>query len=286
MTPASFDDLYANAPETQRETLRAFRASHPVQHVDIDGVRWEYIASGQGEKALLILGGGLSVTETSFRHILRLEQHYRVISPSYPPVGKMPPIASGLAGLVAREGFAKAHVFGHSLGSAVGHVLVRLRPDCVDKLVLDAFGLYTKGHVLAARLFLMLPFALLKAYYRRALRRLMATTKDDDARFFALYMDEVMDRLHTRETLLGQFKLLLDVFDHAAEYGTFRPVDRPGQVLLMLAEDDRGFSPQERQSLIDTYPGAKQHTFASGGHLAGFSRQAEFDAVLDGFLGR
>lgn len=285
MKPATFDEIYASAPAIQRETLRAFRASHPVQQADIDGVRWEYIASGQGEKALLILGGGLSVAETSFRHILRLEQHYRVISPSYPPVGKMPPIANGLAGLIAREGFAKAHVFGHSLGSAVGHVLVRLRPDCVDKLVLDAFGLYTPGHVLAARLFLMLPFGLLKAYYRRALRRLMARAKDDEALFYAIYTDEVIDRLHTRETLMGQFKLLMDVFDHAAEYGTFRPVERPGQVLLVLAQDDRGFSPQERQTLIDTYPGAKQHTFASGGHLAGFSRQAEFDAVLDGFLG-
>lgn len=63
-----------------------------------------------------------------------------------------------------------------------------------------------------------------------------------------------------------------------------RPVAPERRGVLVLADDDRGFSDQERQALIDSYPGARVHTFTRGGHLASFSRQGEFDALVDRFL--
>jgi len=281
---SSFDELYRDAPVEQREVLRDFRATHPYQHLTVNGVEWEFIASGQGDQAVLILGGGLSVGESSFRNILRLEKKYRVLSPSYPPVGKMGPIAEGLAAILQEQGFARAHILGHSLGAGVGHAFIRLQPDRVDKLVLNAFGLYTPAHVRSAKLFLKLPVRLLMTYYRRAFKRLLAQAGDADQRFYAIYTNEVMTRLHTPQTLKGQFKLLMDIFDNAEAYGIFRPVERTDKVLLVFAEDDKGFTAEERQALKDTYPGAQIHSFASGGHLASFNRQAEFDAVVDGFL--
>ena len=284
MTDPTFDELYKQAPAAQREQLREFRRTHPYRQLEVGGVQWEYIASGQGQQGLLVLGGGLSLGETSFRTILRLEERFYVISPSYPPLGKAGPVVDGLAAILEKEGLSSAHVFGHSLGSAVGHVLVRLHPERVDKLIIDAFGLYTPSHVRLARWFFRLPYGLLIAYYRRAMKRLLAKAGDDEQLFYAIYMDEVMNRLHTPATLIGQFKMLIDIFDQAEAYGVFRPVERPDKVLLILADDDRGFSAEERQALKDTYPGAQVHTFASGGHLAGFSRRDEFDAVVDRFL--
>jgi pimeloyl-ACP methyl ester carboxylesterase len=284
MQAPTFDELYRDAPPEQRELLRNFRLTHPYQHLSVNGVAWEYIASGQGDRAVLILGGGLSVGESSFRNILRLEKKYRVLSPSYPPVGKMGPVSEGLTAILQEQGFEKAHVFGHSLGAGVGHVFLRQMPARVDKLVLDAFGLYTPAHVRSAKLFLKLPVWLLLAYYRRAFKRLLAGAGDADQRFYAIYTNEVMTRLHTPQTLKGQFKLLMDISDHAEAYDVFQPVEGAGRVLLVLAEDDRGFTAGERQALKDTYPGAQVHSFASGGHLAAFQRQAEFDALVDGFL--
>jgi pimeloyl-ACP methyl ester carboxylesterase len=284
MERSSFDELYCDAPPEQRELLRDFRATHPYQHTSVNGVAWEYIASGQGEQAVLILGGGLSVGESSFRNILRLEKKYRVLSPSYPPVGKLGPVADGLSAILQEQGFAKAHILGHSLGAGVGHAFIRMQPDSVDKLVLNAFGLYTPAHVRSAKLFLKLPVGLLLAYYRRTFKRLLAQAEDADQRFYAIYTNEVMTHLHTPQTLKGQFKLLMDISDNAEKYGVFRSVERAGKVLLVLAEDDKGFTAEERQALKDTYPGAQIHSFASGGHLAAFQRRTEFDAVVDAFL--
>ncbi len=271
-------------PSSSARCCETFAATHPYQHLTVNGVEWEFIASGQGEQAVLILGGGLSVGESSFRNILRLEKKYRVLSPSYPPVGKMGPIAEGLAAILQEQGFDRAHILGHSLGAGVGHAFIRLQPDKVDKLVLNAFGLYTPSHVRSAKLFLKLPVGLLMGYYRRAFKRLLAKADDADQRFYVIYTNEVMTRLHTPQTLKGQFKLLMDIFDNAEKYGVFRPVERAGKVLLVFAEDDKGFTAEERQALKDTYPGAQIHSFASGGHLAAFQRRAEFDALVDGFL--
>jgi hypothetical protein len=46
--------------------LREFRTTHPPKRVSVDGVGWEYIASGDGEEALLILPGGAMVGEAVF----------------------------------------------------------------------------------------------------------------------------------------------------------------------------------------------------------------------------
>ena len=281
-----YEEIYRQVPAEQVERLRAFRAAHPYRRLQVGGLEWEYIASGQGQQAVLILGGGMSLGESSFNTILRLEKGFRVISPSYPAIGKMRPIAEGLVAIIEQEGFDRAHVMGHSLGAGVGHVFVRLQPERVDKLVLDGFGLYTPGHVRAAKLFFKLPYPIIMAYYRRVLKKYAAQARDDEQVFFTAYLEEVMTRLHTRQTLMGQFKLLMDISDHAEEYGVFGPVERPGKVLLILAEDDRGFSLQERQALKDSYPGAQVHSFSSGGHLAGLSRRDEFNAVVDEFLGK
>lgn len=285
MKEQSFDLLYQDVPVEQRETLRTFRSTHPYRTINVGGAQWEYIASGEGAQAILLLGGGLSVGETSFQNILRFEKCYRVLSPSYPPVGKVCVIVDGLAAMLDREGIARTHVFGHSLGAGIAHAFVRLYPDRVDKLVLDGFGLYTSSSLRAAKFFFKLPPAWLKTYYRRRFRTLLAGADEATRAFYKAYVEELFTRLHTNETLMGQMRLLVDFFDHPDEYGLFSLVERPGQVLLILAEDDRGFKSTEREALKASYPGAMVHSFPSGGHLSGFTHPEEFNQVLDSFLG-
>lgn len=197
------EEIYKSVPAEQREELSKFRTEHPYKQLTADRVQWEYIASGEGPEAVLILGGAIAMGETAFKTILRLENRFRVLSPSYPSEWKMSAIAEGLAAILEAEGVSQAHVFGHSFGAAAGHAFVRLCPERVDKLVLDGFGLYTPGHVRFAKLFFKLPFGLLIAYYRRTINRLMAGADDPEILFWKAYMEELLTRLHTRETLMA-----------------------------------------------------------------------------------
>jgi len=284
----TFDEIYQDVKPEYKERLLNFRAAHPYKRVTLDGMTWEYIAAGQGDEALLLLGGGLSVGEAAFDNVLRYADTYWVLSPSYPAVGTMGDLVDGLIKLLDAESIAQAHVFGHSMGAAVAHALVRRHPERVDKLILSGFGLYTARNARRAKfgftLFKWMPDGYIRAVYMPRIRRMLAGVNPDEAAFLTAYFEEVFALHHTKTSLVGQFNLLADMVVHADDYHVFDPVERPGKVLFIAAEDDRGFTAEERAALIATYPGAQTHIFESGGHWVGVVQREAYHAVLGDFL--
>ena len=125
------------------EQLQQFRRAHPLQRLATGGAEWQYIACGQGEHALLLLPGAMGTAESSFDRMANTEDRFRVVSPSYPPLGTMAALSDGLAAVLDAEGIVRTHVLGHSLGAGIAHAFVRRHPERVDKLVLSGFGLYS-----------------------------------------------------------------------------------------------------------------------------------------------
>ena len=281
--------IYVHAPRDRVEQLWRFRETHPYRQLTVDEVEWSYISCGRGDKAILILGGGLSTGESSFRNITRLENYFRVISPSYPPVGQMGAVCDGLAAILDAENITQAHVFGHSMGAAVAHAFVRLYPDHVDKLVLSGFGLYNRRSILVARLFFtlfnLLPYSYVRNVYAGKITRLVEGTAADEKAFMTAYFHDLLDLQHNKTSLTGQFEILADLVRNSRSYAAFKPVEKPGQVLILQAKDDRGFKPDEQAALRATYPGARVHLFDAGGHWAMLTRREEYERVLDAFLG-
>lgn len=284
----TFDEIYANVKPEYKERLLNFRAAHPYKRVTLDGVTWEYIAAGQGDETLLLLGGGLSVGEAAFDTVLRYAERYRVLSPSYPAVGAMGNLVDGLIKLLDTEGLTQAHVFGHSMGAAVAHVLVRRHPERVDKLALSGFGLYTERNARRAKLglvmFKWMPDGYIRSVYMPKIRRMLGDVNPDESTFLTAYFEELFALHHTKTSLIGQFNLLADMISQADAYHVFESVERPGKVLFIAAEDDRGFTADERAALISTYPGAQTHIFESGGHWVGVVQREAYHAVLRDFL--
>nr|WP_160668590.1 alpha/beta hydrolase [Pseudarthrobacter sp. ATCC 49987] len=279
--------------------LRAFRATHPYQSLTVDGVEWKYVsgpaateaaAAGVPEEAgpaLLVLGGGFSFGDSAFRTITAFERRFRVISPSYPSVRTMAELLAGVAAILDAEGIRSASVFGHSLGAGVAHAFSRQYPQRVDKLVLSGFGLYTRGHTRLVgafvRLFSVLPKAALARFYRPRIARLLAGAEDDERAFLSAYTEDLF-AAHTRESALARLAVLLDLAAHPDRYATTSPFERPEDVLLIAASDDRGFTPREREALLAAYPGARTYVFGKGGHWAAATHPAEYADVVGRFL--
>jgi pimeloyl-ACP methyl ester carboxylesterase len=198
-------------------------------------------------------------------------------------------VVDGLAKLTAALGMSKVHIYGHSLGSAVGHVLVRCYPERVDKIILGSFGLYNERNARrgrsAIRMMNRLPWGLIKGSYRARMRKSLDIEDPGERAFMAAYLDDLFDIQLNKKIFMGQMNLIVDLIDQADEYKIFNPVERPGRVLLMLASDDRGFSTDEQQALVDTYPGAQVEWFESGGHLIQYTRRDRYQQVFDRFLG-
>jgi hypothetical protein len=84
------------------EELRSFRATHQPKHITVKGVNLDYIASGEGGEALLLLSGGAIVGESLFTRIPAFEDRYRVIAPDYPFVSTATLLLDGLASWTPR----------------------------------------------------------------------------------------------------------------------------------------------------------------------------------------
>lgn len=278
--------------------LRAFRATHPYRSLTVGGVEWKYLAGPaaraedvaaapeEARPALLVLGGGFSFGDSAFRTITAFEPRFRVISPSYPPVRTVAELVAGVAVILEAEGIPSASVFGHSLGAGVAHAFSRRYPQRVDKLVLSGFGLYTPGHARLVgafvRLFSMLPKAALAAFYRPRIARLLVGAEDDERAFFSAYAEDLFFA-HSKESALARLAVLLDLAEDP-DGDAASAFDRPEDVLVIAASDDRGFTPREREALLAAYPGARAYVFGEGGHWTAVTHPAEYADVVERFL--
>lgn len=289
MKEKTFDEIYGSVSPERRECLRQFREEHPYTHRVLNGDPWDYVACGRGPEALLLLGGGGSKGNSNADTIHLLEGRMRIISPSYPPaVSRMDQICDGLAAVLDAEGVEQAHVCGHSLGSGVAHALVRRHPERIGKVILGSFGLYssqrTRRLVRSMGLMEHLPYAFTSSLFKTRLRRLTEGLDPEDSAFLRATFDEMFDVAYDRRSFSVQMHLLFDLFQRAAEHRTYEPVMRPGQVLLLLAADDRGFKPEEREALIASYPAASVILFDRGGHLMQLTRRSEYEEAIERFL--
>ena len=270
------------------EQLQQFRRAHPLQRLATGGAEWQYIACGQGEQALLLLPGAMGTAESSFDRMANTEDRFRVVSPSYPPLGTMAALSDGLAAVLDAEGIERTHVLGHSLGAGIAHAFVRRHPERVDKLVLSGFGLYNVRNARLARryvrIFGLLPYGFVSGYYKRRMPKLLAGLDEAEREFMLAYMDDLLDRQLDKKALMAQFHVLEEMMDHPDIYHLYEPVERPGRVLILQAKDDTGFQPDEQAALRATYPGAEVHFFEEGGHLANLTQREEADRVIYRFL--
>ena len=195
----------------------------------------------------------------------------------------MAEVLTGIAAVLDAEGIQSANVFGHSLGAGVAHAFARRYPQRVDKLVLSGFGLYTRGHTRLVtafvRLFSRLPESALAAFYRPRIARLLDGADEDERVFLSAYTEDLF-AAHTKESALARFAVLLDLAAHPDRYAAASAFERPEDVLLIAASDDRGFTAREREALLATYPGARAHVFGRGGHWAAVTHPTEYDAYL------
>ena len=199
----------------------------------------------------------------------------------------MAELVAGIAAILDAEGIPSASVFGHSLGAGVAHAFSRRYPQRVDRLILSGFGLYTRGHTRLVgafvRLFSLLPKSALAAFYRPRIARLVGGGGRQRACFPQRLHGGPLRRTHEG---IGPGAPVSAPGSGGAS-GPLRRAstfERPEDVLLIAASDDRGFTPREREALLAAYPGARAYVFGAGGHWAAATHPAEYADVVGRFL--
>jgi len=268
--------------------LREFRTTHPPKRVIVDGVGWEYIASGDGEEALLILPGGAMVGEAGFTRIPAFEDRYRVIAPSYASVTTAAEFLDGLVGVLDAEGVREAHVLGPSYGGIVAQGFVRRHPERVRSLILANTLVPPRSMLRLSRVFLALlplvPLGWLRALRERALARAFSglpSVPPEDQAFWRDYRHGLVSRLSKAE-MRDMYWLGIDL----VESFRFTPEDLdswPGRILILESDEDL-LAPEQRAGLRRCYPRAEVYTFRGAGHTPWMSHREEYLSVIKEFL--
>ena len=89
-TPSqSFQEIYTKVDRKTASSLQTFRQNNPVKSIEVDGVKWLYIAVGQGDETILFLHGMTGAYDIWWQQIDALQNRYRIISLTYPAVDSL-----------------------------------------------------------------------------------------------------------------------------------------------------------------------------------------------------
>jgi pimeloyl-ACP methyl ester carboxylesterase len=269
------------APSGQSERLRAFRAAHPEKTVRLDDADWHYIDTGHGDETVLLLVGALRVADAAFRSIPMLEDAYRVITPTYPPVTTMAQLADGLAGILDHEGLGKTHMLAGSFGGMVAQVFAQQHGDRVDKLILSTTTVLDENSAQRYKeeLYTLspLPDEIVRAGAKVRFLE-MITPPEQERDFWRDYLDELLTYRLGKDDLISTYRCLIDFAEH------YKSAQWPGKMLILESDDDQTFNAEARHRLRAQYPQAEVHTFHGAGHSPGTTKRDEYFAVVKRFL--
>jgi pimeloyl-ACP methyl ester carboxylesterase len=281
---------YDRVPQEQVEHLLQFRSEHPCKHINVAGVEWEYISCGNSKESLLVLPGGLRVAEAAFRLIQMFEDSYRVITPTYPPLGTMNEIVDGIAAILDMEQVTEAFILGQSYGGAVAQVLTQRYPSRVKKLILSGTApLLAVGwkRVLTNLLLVaavLLPERIVMAIFRKALSPVI-TVQESQRIFWEAYLEELFTQRLTNEDILSHFRTTRDA-QMKYVYRSGEESSWHGDVLVIWGEDDHLRTERGRRGMMGIYPQAQIHIIAGGGHTVALSEPEKYTATIKEFLNR
>ena len=248
--PASTGRRRTNGRPGRRSTLdarlAAFRAGHLYRTLDVDGVRWHYLAGGSGEQTVLLPSGGTRVPDMYLLLIEALERDFRVLAPAYPAGAGIAGLADGLAAILDAEGVRQADVLGSSFGGFVAQTFARRHPERVRRLVLANTGSPAAAPLpmlpLLIRVLTVLPENAVRSLTGWNWHRWFVPDPEDDAVFWDRLLTDILSRLR-KEDLLSALREMNE-FAHLPAAGAPRaPAPASAPVLLIESEQDQAFSP-------------------------------------------
>ncbi|UCG31712.1 MAG: alpha/beta hydrolase, partial [Phycisphaerales bacterium] len=238
-----------------------------------------------------ILTGALGTAESVWMTISHFAddaaERYRVIAPTYPAdIASMAELVDGIAGLLKGLHIERASVLGGSAGGYVAQVFVRRHRELVEKLIIAFAGppKPERGRKIARAMWWLrlMPMGILRVVARKRLGGLLPAGHPE-LRFIRAYLDEALRYHMTKEGFLNLCRRGADA-DLNYRFGPDDLAGWPGEVLLMMADDDPSTPEPVGEALLALYPGAQIHLFHGGGHAAAILKRDEYLGVMEQFL--
>jgi len=265
-----------------RTDFEQFNAKYPVTSRQVNGLTFHYRLGGNGEKAVVLLIGGLGISDAFYKHFTEFASRFTVLTFDYPyETCRNAVLADGIAALIQELGLKNVYLVGQSYGGLIAQVIAKRHPEIVSGLVLSNTGCLDADMGDEAKAFLIqmvnglkktvplvkaVPMPLLKRILFRRITRGFAQCEPDTRKYLTDLFSHVFNKM-TRRHELNMCRLMMDLGNELERTKpVFAYLDK--RVLLLLSDDDHTFGEPVKQALIGTMTNPVVNTGIGGGHLA------------------
>jgi maspardin len=277
----SFRKIYANVPADISQSLQAFRSNHPLKHLIVEGVPWNYISLGQSRETILFLHGMAGGYDIWWQQIEALQDRFRIIAPSYPPVRRLAKLKMGVMTILDKEQVDQFNVVGSSLGGYLAQYLVDEQPDRVKKAVFaNTFppnNIISRKFGMLGRLLPLLPeWTVMRNFSNATVKKIYPAAGNSE--LVLAYMLEQFHGRMSKAQVVARFRCVIDSFEPPDIQSSGIPA------LIIEADNDPLVEETLRVMLKATYPSAAIKTLHDAGHFPYLSRAREYSKILEAFF--
>ena len=258
----------------------------------MDGERWSYTISGHGDRVILLLPGGLAVSDSLFHLIEPLEKTHRVLAISWTlSVTAVDALTDAVVAVMNAEQIARVDVVGSSYGGWLAQELAARHPERVRTLVLvhtfhlpasDTRSMHWRGSIAAAIQRLM-PQRLFDTLLRKRADRILlaplTAAKHADLQSWQQLVDEAVANGVLRAMTVHQLAVSRSVPSAPRDAGTART-----PVLIVESDDDPIVRRAARAALRHHHPRAVVKTFAGTGHITSILSTEQLVDLVECFV--
>ena len=276
-----FEKNYAKADPGLTASLQRFRAEHPAKSLKVNGVAWEYVVSGKGQVAILFLHGMTGAYDIWWQQMEDLQDHYRVISVTYPAVDSLEKLSEGILSIMDTEGVERTNIIGTSLGGYLAQNLVAHHPDRILRAVFS--NTFPPNDLIAEKnkaIGTVLPFLpewLVMNVLRDSFVKSIYPASGNNELTLA-FLTEVGSGRMSKAQVVGRYHCVVEPF-------TAPDLDKLKiPVLIIEADNDPLVEKALREQLKSTYPSARVRTLSSG-HFPYLNPSTGFTDIIAAFIG-
>lgn len=259
-----------------------FNKTYPLQCKQVNGLTFHYRLGGSGEKVIVLLVGGLGISDAFHNHFISFAKSFTVLTFDYPAeTCRNSILADGIAELVSTLGFNKVFLVGQSYGGLIAQVITKRHPEKVAGLILSNTGCLdadmdedakcsmlriTKGLRKTILLTRLAPVSLLRGVFLKRMDKQFIHCTPNEKKYLTDLFQYIFTRL-TKRHEYNMCSLMIDLKNEVEiSKNDYSYLDK--KVLLLLSEDDQTFGDRVKQALIKMMPNPVVNTGITGGHLA------------------